>query len=131
MPVTTPLSVASYDEIVWPDGLIARHASGGARRGSHRARTRPPIGRRAPSELPCQIHDAELWFAPAPADLELAKALCRECPVRATCLVGAVDRREAAGVWGGEIFEDGRIVAYKRPPGRPRKTRRPDLDNWS
>ena len=73
------------------------------------------------AELPCRSYDAELWFAESPADVEYAKSLCRECPVRATCLAGALERREPWGVWGGELFVQGGIVARKRPRGRPRK----------
>jgi WhiB family redox-sensing transcriptional regulator len=80
-----------------------------------------PIGRRAPRDLPCQVHDADLWFSDAPVDLERAKALCAECPVRHACLTGALERREPIGVWGGQIFDNGRIVSYKRPRGRPPK----------
>ena len=53
--------------------------------------------------------------------LERAKALCAACPVRLTCLALAVESQEYAGVWGGQIFERGRIVPHKRPRGRPRK----------
>jgi len=72
--------------------------------------------------LPCRRGDPELWFAESPADLELAKALCGECPLQRPCLQGATERREPWGVWGGEIFERGVVVARKRPRGRPRKT---------
>lgn len=71
--------------------------------------------------LPCQEQNSELWFADTPAGLELAKSYCAPCPIRAECLAGAVERREPWGVWGGEIFEAGRVVARKRPRGRPRK----------
>jgi WhiB family redox-sensing transcriptional regulator len=71
--------------------------------------------------VPCRVHEAELWFAESPADVERAKALCRECPVRTGCLAGAQDRGEPWGVWGGELFLAGAVVAYKRPRGRPRK----------
>jgi WhiB family redox-sensing transcriptional regulator len=80
-----------------------------------------PIGRHAPLGLPCQVHDAELWFAENPVDLERAKALCTGCPARAACLTGALRRREPAGVWGGQIFQGGLIVPFKRARGRPRK----------
>ncbi|WP_019819052.1 WhiB family transcriptional regulator [Saccharomonospora saliphila] len=73
------------------------------------------------SDLPCRAGDADLWFAEAPAELERAKHLCGSCPVRASCLAGALARREPWGVWGGEIFERGAVVARKRPRGRPRK----------
>ena len=77
---------------------------------------------RAGDPLPCHGDDPDLWFAEAPADLELAKSLCAGCPVRARCLAAALDREEPWGVWGGEIINQGAIVARKRPRGRPRKT---------
>lgn len=72
-------------------------------------------------DVPCRRFDPDLWFADAPAELELAKSLCMDCPVRAECLAGALERAEPWGVWGGEIFERGAIIARKRPRGRPRK----------
>jgi WhiB family transcriptional regulator, redox-sensing transcriptional regulator len=76
---------------------------------------------RAGLELPCRVEDPELWFSESPAELELAKSFCLDCPVRAACLTGALDRREPWGVWGGEIFERGAVIPRKRPRGRPRK----------
>ncbi|NKQ59324.1 WhiB family transcriptional regulator [Amycolatopsis sp. K13G38] len=83
------------------------------------------------SDLPCRSGDADLWFAEAPAELERAKRFCADCPVRQACLAGALARREPWGVWGGEIFERGAVVARKRPRGRPRKhpvVERPDRE---
>ncbi len=74
-----------------------------------------------PESLPCRSNDPELFFAESPADVELAKALCRTCPVRNECLAGALERREPWGVWGGELLISGAVVARKRPRGRPRK----------
>ena len=76
---------------------------------------------RGVQELPCRTFDPDLWFSDSPADLELAKSLCAECPLRAECLAGAIERGEPWGVWGGEIFERGAVVPRKRPRGRPRK----------
>ena len=73
------------------------------------------------AEVPCRRFDPDLWFSDAPAQLELAKSLCGDCPVRVECLAGAVERAEPWGVWGGEIFERGAGVPRKRPRGRPRK----------
>lgn len=73
------------------------------------------------SPAPCQVNDPELWFAESPQDIERAKALCAECPFRAACLRGALDRSEHAGVWGGQLLVAGEIVARKRGRGRPRK----------
>jgi len=71
--------------------------------------------------IPCRALDPELWFAEQSAQVEQAKALCRECPVRAGCLAGAIERAEPWGVWGGEVFVAGEVVATKRGRGRPRK----------
>jgi WhiB family redox-sensing transcriptional regulator len=71
--------------------------------------------------LPC-AGDPDLFFAESPDDVELAKSLCSDCPVRPACLTGAVERREPWGVWGGELFIRGEIVPRKRGRGRPRKT---------
>lgn len=91
--------------------------------------TPPPPGASLTDDLlPCRVADADLWFAEAPADLELAKALCERCPVRLRCLRSALDRGEPWGVWGGEIFEHGSVVARKRPRGRPRKNTQPTED---
>ncbi len=72
--------------------------------------------------LPCRQVAPDAFFAELPADVEWAKSLCRDCPVRSDCLAGALDRREPWGVWGGELFINGVVVARKRPRGRPRKT---------
>jgi len=96
----------------------------GPRRHGARSRTAAPkvtVGRRAVVDLPCRMHDPDLWFADAPDDLERAKILCQGCPVQLACLAGAIDRREATGVWGGQIIDNGQIVTHKRPRGRPRK----------
>ncbi|WP_344239982.1 WhiB family transcriptional regulator [Actinocorallia libanotica] len=79
----------------------------------------------AVDDLPCRT-DPELFFAESPADVEHAKALCVDCPVRKSCLAGALERQEPWGVWGGELFVRGEIVARKRPRGRPRKNPAPD-----
>lgn len=71
--------------------------------------------------VPCRSHDPELWFAERTAEVELAKALCRECPLREGCLEGAIERAEPWGVWGGEVFIGGVVVPMKRGRGRPRK----------
>jgi WhiB family redox-sensing transcriptional regulator len=73
------------------------------------------------ARLPCRTGEADLWFAERPEQLGRAQALCRDCPVRRQCLAGALTRREPWGVWGGEIFERGRVVPFKRGRGRPAK----------
>ena len=71
--------------------------------------------------VPCHVEDPDLWFAEDPRDLERAKELCAECPLRRECLTAALERQEPWGVWGGEILDRGAIIARKRPRGRPRK----------
>lgn len=83
---------------------------------------------RAGARIPCQESDPELWFDQTPEGVEFAKTLCTTCPVREACLAGAFERREPWGVWGGELFLAGRVVARKRPRGRPRKQRPAETD---
>jgi WhiB family transcriptional regulator, redox-sensing transcriptional regulator len=83
-----------------------------------------PYSPGCPEDLPCRVQDSELWFAERPEQLEAAKRFCRDCPALLGCLTGALERGELWGVWGGEIFLDGAVVARKRPRGRPRKTDR-------
>lgn len=75
----------------------------------------------APGVLPCHRVDPDLFFAESPVDVERAKALCLDCPIRMACLAGALDRSEPWGVWGGQLVVQGVIVPRKRPRGRPRK----------
>ncbi|MEW2515802.1 WhiB family transcriptional regulator [Streptomyces sp. NPDC046870] len=54
----------------------------------------------------CADEDPELFFpigdsGPALLQEEEAKAVCRRCPLIESCLQGALDRGESAGVWGG------------------------------
>lgn len=72
-------------------------------------------------ELPCHAVDPELFFSDDPAVIEQAKVLCHGCSLRQECLTGALERQEPHGVWGGELFAQGIIIARKRPRGRPRK----------
>ena len=65
----------------------------------------------------------DLFFSESIPDIIEAKAICRECSVRINCLEGAISRREPWGVWGGELFVNGKILPRKRPRGRPPKNR--------
>ncbi|MDH2415649.1 WhiB family transcriptional regulator [Nocardioides sp. CER19] len=75
----------------------------------------------AADEAPCAGMEGDLWFTSHPTAVERAKSLCRGCPLQESCLADAIERREPWGVWGGELFENGAIVTFKRPRGRPRK----------
>ncbi|MEO6989124.1 MAG: WhiB family transcriptional regulator [Aquihabitans sp.] len=65
-----------------------------------------------------------LFFSDELQDIAAAKRLCADCPVLAECLEGAMARREPFGVWGGQLFLNGRIRASKRRRGRPPKVAR-------
>jgi WhiB family redox-sensing transcriptional regulator len=73
-----------------------------------------------------------LFFSEQLDDIARAKAFCRACPVRQECLEAARSRREPWGVWGGELFANGKVLAQKRRRGRPPKVRPPEpqYDEW-
>jgi WhiB family transcriptional regulator, redox-sensing transcriptional regulator len=68
---------------------------------------------------------ARLFFSQDLRDIARAQRICATCTALVPCLEGAIERREPRGVWGGQLFVDGRIVATKRRPGRPRKVPAP------
>ena len=69
---------------------------------------------------------AGMFFSEELQDIAAAKRICAECPVIEDCLAGALARREPWGVWGGQLFRNGRILATKRRRGRPPKVARPE-----
>lgn len=68
-----------------------------------------------------------LFFSDHVVDIARAKAMCGLCPLQAPCLAGALEREEPWGVWGGQLLSGGRIIANKRPCGRPPKHPRPEV----
>ncbi|MEM7322545.1 MAG: WhiB family transcriptional regulator [Actinomycetota bacterium] len=69
---------------------------------------------------------ADMFFSEELSDIVAAKRICAECPVIAPCLEGAIRRAEPCGVWGGQLFANGRVLAQKRRRGRPPKVARPE-----
>jgi WhiB family transcriptional regulator, redox-sensing transcriptional regulator len=69
---------------------------------------------------------AEVFFSQKPQEIARAKRLCLACAAIVPCLEGALERREPWGVWGGQLFVEGRIVTIKRRRGRPPKVARPE-----
>lgn len=63
----------------------------------------------------------ELFFSEELSDIAEAKEICSDCLVRGLCLSGARLRKEPWGVWGGELFVNGRVLTVKRKRGRPPK----------
>ena len=68
-----------------------------------------------------------LFFSDHVLDIARAKAICSRCALSESCLSDALEREEPWGVWGGELLSGGRIVAHKRPGGRPPKVPRPPV----
>lgn len=68
-----------------------------------------------------------LFFSDHVVDIARAKAMCELCPLKTSCLADALEREEPWGVWGGELLSGGRIIANKRPCGRPPKHPRPEV----
>lgn len=81
------------------------------------------------SEARCNDQAATLsglFFSEELQDIAAAKRICALCPVIAECLEGALERREPWGVWGGQLFLNGKILVSKRRRGRPPKVARPE-----
>ena len=62
-----------------------------------------------------------LFFSEQIDDIARAKEICARCSLIDACLAGALERREPWGVWGGQLFFNGKVLAYKRKRGRPPK----------
>ena len=67
----------------------------------------------------------DIFFSEELQDIAQAKAICATCAVIAPCLGGAIERREPWGVWGGQLFMNGKVLMVKRRRGRPPKVPRP------
>jgi WhiB family transcriptional regulator, redox-sensing transcriptional regulator len=66
-----------------------------------------------------------LFFSDDDLQLAQAKAICRTCGMQDLCLLGAIEREEPYGVWGGKLVLDGVPVEFKRKRGRPPKHPKP------
>lgn len=67
------------------------------------------------------------WFFPVKSTGvdnhgDRAKAACRLCPVREACLMGALDRNEEHGLWGGAGEARRRTLRRARVEGRLEET---------
>jgi WhiB family redox-sensing transcriptional regulator len=69
-----------------------------------------------------------LFFSEQIDDIAKAKMVCATCELQVPCLDGAISRREPWGVWGGQLFANGKILAQKRKRGRPPKIRPIEVD---
>lgn len=68
---------------------------------------------------PCQS-DPELWVSDTAAFRHEAMKLCRDCPIIAECLAGAIERREKFAVFGGRDFSHATTrPKLPTPPPKP------------
>lgn len=49
----------------------------------------------------CSSADPDLWFSVGAVEHKQAKIICRQCPVRMSCLEYAMDAPVDHGIWGG------------------------------
>lgn len=66
----------------------------------------------------CRDEDPELFFpvgtsGPAVVQAELARAVCRRCPVIDECLQWALSTGQDAGVWGGLTADERRAMRQR------------------
>jgi hypothetical protein len=54
---------------------------------------------------------SDLFFSETPSKVRKAKSICENCPLRRPCLMSALERSEAWGVWAGLDYKDLRLVA--------------------
>jgi len=65
----------------------------------------------------CNSGDPDVLFARGAAQ-NVAKVVCRACPVRMECLADALDNRVEYGVWGGMTERERRALLRQRPDVR-------------
>ena len=59
----------------------------------------------------CRTMDPDLFFpAPGESPPTAPEELCAGCPVLAACQNYASNVGNASGIWGGRLYEDGKII---------------------
>ena len=69
----------------------------------------------------CRGANADLFFPELGASTRTAKAICRECQVRAECLEFAIVTGEKFGIWGGMSERERRRVRRDRQVAAARR----------
>ena len=67
-----------------------------------------------PSQAACRNGDPDALFVQG-AEQNVAKRVCRGCPVRYECLADALDNRIEFGVWGGMTERERRALLRRHP----------------
>ena len=73
-----------------------------------------------PSMAACQSGDPDALFVQG-AEQNVAKRICRSCPVRYECLADALDNRIEWGIWGGMTERERRLLLRQHT----------DVTSWS
>ena len=64
-----------------------------------------------------------VFFSEAVSVIAQAKSVCAECPIRESCLEGALERREPGGIWGGELLRNGHVITNRKRRPRHQQVR--------
>ena len=67
-----------------------------------------------PSQAACRTGNPDALFVQG-AEQNVAKRICRGCPVRYECLADALDNRIEFGVWGGMTERERRALLRRHP----------------
>lgn len=67
-----------------------------------------------PESAACRTGDPDALFVNG-AEQNIAKKICRNCPVKYECLADALDNRIEFGVWGGMTERERRALLRRHP----------------
>ena len=100
----------------WPNERFNAAARQAARLGANRRGDGGQMGMIAdwPSMAACRSGDPDALFVQG-AEQNVAKRICRSCPVRYECLADALDNRIEFGVWGGMTERERRALLRRHP----------------
>lgn len=65
---------------------------------------------------PCTQHDPEMFFPDTgrQADIQAARAVCRDCPILAKCLNAALAVTWTEGIWAGTTADERTAIRRRR-----------------
>ena len=92
---------------------------GSARQGSARQGSARQGGASWRESAACRFLETDLFFpigktSLAVAEIQRAKAVCADCPVRQACLTFALDTHQGYGIWGGYDEDERRVMLRRR-----------------
>jgi WhiB family redox-sensing transcriptional regulator len=62
----------------------------------------------------CRLHPPSMFFPSDGVGVDRARKICRDCPVKGTCLEYALEQRIDHGVWGGCSERERRRILKRR-----------------